>query len=76
MRKLWSIFYVNTNSKRYLTRHTVQTRVHRISTCYKLKEPMRVHRFPFLEEVSAAVTRAIRGLNKSGRFQLKCDGTR
>jgi hypothetical protein len=32
----------------------------------KLKEPMRGHRFSFLEEVSAAVTRAIRGLNKSG----------
>ena len=32
----------------------------------KLKEPMRGHRFPSLEEVSAAVTQAIRGLNKSG----------
>jgi hypothetical protein len=32
----------------------------------KLKEPIRGHRFPSLEEVSAAVTRAIRGLNKSG----------
>ena len=32
----------------------------------KLKEPMRGHRFSSLEEVSAAVTRAIRGLNKSG----------
>jgi len=32
---------------------------------HKLKEPMRGHRFPSLEEVSAAVTRAIRGLNKS-----------
>jgi hypothetical protein len=31
----------------------------------KLKEPMRGHRFPSLEEVSAAVTRAIRGLNES-----------
>ena len=27
---------------------------------------MRGHRFPSLEEVSAAVTRTIRGLNKSG----------
>jgi hypothetical protein len=27
---------------------------------------MRGHRFPSLEEISAAVTRAIRGLNKSG----------
>jgi hypothetical protein len=33
---------------------------------HKLKEPMREHYFPSLEEVSAAVTRAIRGLNKSG----------
>ena len=33
---------------------------------HKLIEPMRGHRFPSLEEVSAAVTRAIRGLNKSG----------
>ena len=33
---------------------------------HKLKEPMPGHRFPSLEEVSAAVTRAIRGLNKSG----------
>ena len=32
----------------------------------ELKEPMRGHRFSSLEEVSAAVTRAIRGLNKSG----------
>jgi len=32
----------------------------------KLKEPMRVHHFYSLEEVSAAVTRGIRGLNKSG----------
>jgi hypothetical protein len=32
---------------------------------HNLKEPMRAHRFPSLEEVSAAVTRAIRGLNKS-----------
>jgi transposase len=33
---------------------------------HKLKEPMRGHRFPSLEEVSAAVTRAIRGVNKNG----------
>ena len=33
---------------------------------HKLKEPMRGHRFPSLEDISAAVTRAIRGLNKSG----------
>jgi hypothetical protein len=33
---------------------------------HKLKEPMRGHRFPSLEEISAAVTRAIRGLTKSG----------
>jgi hypothetical protein len=33
---------------------------------HKLKEPMREHRFPSLQEVSAAVIRAIRGLNKSG----------
>jgi len=33
---------------------------------HKLKEPMRGHGFPSLEEVSAAVIRAIRGLNKSG----------
>jgi histone-lysine N-methyltransferase SETMAR len=32
----------------------------------KLKEPMNGHRFSSLEEVSAAVTRAIQGLNKSG----------
>jgi len=32
----------------------------------KLKEPMRGHRFSSLEEVSAAVTRAIQELNKSG----------
>jgi histone-lysine N-methyltransferase SETMAR len=32
----------------------------------KLKETMHGHRFFSLEEVSAAVTRAIRGLNKSG----------
>ena len=32
----------------------------------KLKELMRGHRFSSLEEVSAAVTRAVRGLNKSG----------
>ena len=32
----------------------------------KLKEPMRGHRFPSLEEVSAAVTRAIREPKKSG----------
>jgi hypothetical protein len=33
---------------------------------HKLKEPMHGHRFPCREEVSAAVTRAIRGRNKSG----------
>jgi hypothetical protein len=33
---------------------------------HKLKEPMPGHHFPSLEEVSAAVTTAIRGLNKSG----------
>ena len=34
---------------------------------HKLKEPKRgQHRFPSLEEVPAADTRAIRGLNKSG----------
>jgi hypothetical protein len=33
---------------------------------HNLKEPLRGHRFPSLEEVSAAVTRTIRGLNKSG----------
>jgi len=32
----------------------------------KLKEPMHGHHFSSLEEVSAAVTRAIRGLKKSG----------
>ena len=32
----------------------------------KLKQPVRGHRVSSLEEVSAAVTRAIRGLNKSG----------
>jgi hypothetical protein len=32
---------------------------------HKLKKPMGGHRFPSLEEVSAAVTRAIRGLIKS-----------
>jgi hypothetical protein len=32
----------------------------------KLKEPMRRHHFSSLEEVSAAPTQAIRGLNKSG----------
>jgi len=33
---------------------------------HKLKEPMRGHCFPSLKKVSAAFTRAIRGLNKSG----------
>jgi transposase len=33
---------------------------------HKLKESTHGHYFPSLEEVSAAVTRAIRGLNKSG----------
>ena len=33
---------------------------------HKLKQPMHGHHFPSLEEVSAVVTRAIRGLNKSG----------
>jgi hypothetical protein len=33
---------------------------------HKLKEPMRGHCFPSLEEVSAAVTQAIRGVNKRG----------
>jgi len=32
----------------------------------KLKEPRRGHRFSSLEEVSAAVTQAIRGMKKSG----------
>jgi hypothetical protein len=32
----------------------------------KLKEPIRGHRFSSPEEVSAAITRAIRGLHKSG----------
>jgi len=32
----------------------------------KLKEPIRGHRFPSLKEVSAAVTQAIRRLNKRG----------
>jgi hypothetical protein len=32
----------------------------------QLKDPMYGHRFSSLEEVSAAVTRAIRGLKKSG----------
>jgi hypothetical protein len=32
---------------------------------HMLKEPMRGHRFPSPEEASAAVTRAIRGLNQS-----------
>jgi hypothetical protein len=32
----------------------------------KLKETMRGHRFSSLEEVSAVVTQAIQGLNKSG----------
>jgi transposase len=32
----------------------------------KSKQPMRGQRFPSLEELSAAVTRAIRTLNKSG----------
>jgi transposase len=33
---------------------------------HKLKESMRGHHFPFLEEVSVAVTQTIQGLNKSG----------
>jgi histone-lysine N-methyltransferase SETMAR len=33
---------------------------------HKLKEPMRGHRLPSLEEVSAAVTQAIRGLKRMG----------
>jgi len=64
--RLWPIWWVNTSGKCYLTRHTVQTWVHRTS---KLKEPVRGHRFSSLEEVSAAVTRAIRGLNKSGTLK-------
>jgi len=36
-----------------------------VNLFHKLKEPMRGHRFPSLEEVSAAVTRAIRRLKKS-----------
>jgi len=32
---------------------------------HRLKEPMRGHRFPSLEEAYPAITRAIRGLNKS-----------
>jgi transposase len=35
-------------------------------TEFDLKEPKRGHRFLSLEEISAAVTRAIRRLNKSG----------
>jgi transposase len=35
----------------------------------KLKEPMRGHHFSSLEEVTAAVTQAIRGLNKSGALK-------
>jgi hypothetical protein len=35
------------------------------SLFHKIKEPMHGHRFPSLEEVSAAVTRAIRGLKES-----------
>jgi hypothetical protein len=38
--------------------------------CPKLKEPMRGHRFSSLEEVSAAVTRAILGLNKSDTLNV------
>ena len=33
---------------------------------HKSEEPMCGHRFPSLKEISAAVTRAIRGVNKSG----------
>ena len=33
---------------------------------HKLKEPIHGHRFPSLEEVSAAAAQAIQGLNKSG----------
>jgi len=45
----------------------------------KLKEPMHGHRFPSLEEVSAAVTHSIQGLNNSGTLNgianlLKCWG--
>ena len=39
---------------------------HDFDLFHKLKESIRGHRFPSLEEVSAAVTQAIRGLNKSG----------
>jgi len=39
----------------------------------KLKDPMRGHRFSSLEEVSAAVTRSIRGLNKSGTLNGVAD---
>jgi hypothetical protein len=39
----------------------------------KLKEPMRGHHFSSLEEVSAAVTQAIRGLNKSGTLNEKAN---
>jgi hypothetical protein len=35
---------------------------------HKLKEPMRGQCFPSLEEFSAPVTQAIRGLNKSGNL--------
>jgi len=42
------------------------------SIFHTLKEPMRGHRFPSLEEVSAAVTRAIRRLNSKSSVTLGC----
>ena len=47
-------------------RHTVHTSPPDFDLFPKLKEPMRGHHFSSLEEVSAAFTRAIRELNKSG----------
>jgi hypothetical protein len=43
---------------------------------HKLKEPMHGHRFPTLEEISAAVTRDFRGLNKSGTLNEKPNQTK
>jgi hypothetical protein len=62
--RLWPICWVNTSGKCYLMRHTVHPLDFDLFP--KLKETMRGHRFPSLEMVSAAGTRDIWGLNKSG----------
>jgi hypothetical protein len=63
--RLWPICQINTSGKFYLTRHRVQTWVHQTWLIPQVEEPMR-GRFRSLEDVSIAVTRAVRGLKKCG----------